>query len=146
MKHPKPKEPCPRGRTVLSRRQMLESAQTAEFPFVERMPKREKSRWLKVWEAFQQYKPIQAEKGMLVPTRLAASILGVSKQRLFVLIDEGRLEIVVFNEEKHVTERSILAFCKTERKSGRPLNVDKLSVREMWDASMANARELVQGK
>jgi len=94
----------------------------AEFPFVADMPKREKSRWQRVWEQFQTLQRISAQKGTLVPPALAAKLLGVSTQRVYELMNDGlgRFERVEVEGSVFVTEKDLLAFCDTERKAGRP--------------------------
>lgn len=91
-----------------------------EFPFVEGLPKREKSRLQKLWDHFQEVKEISAEKGILVPVRLASSLGGVSVQRIDQLCVVGKLERVYVDEHPFVTEQSLLAWARSERKSGRP--------------------------
>lgn len=99
--------------------QMFE-AQTMDFPFVAEMPKRERSKVATLWDRFNQLKAITEEKGMLLPPAFCAQLLGVSRQRIYVLMDEGRLEKIEVDSHTFVTEASFIEWCKAEHKNGRP--------------------------
>jgi hypothetical protein len=122
---------------------MMHVAEAIEFPFGEGMQKREKSRLVKVWDRLQELKSIAEEKGAIVPAVFAAKLLGVSKQRIDVLMNDGRLERVDVDAHPFITERSIVEFAKSERKSGRPLKTPSTN-REMWDASKSAAKEMMR--
>jgi len=91
-----------------------------EFPFVADMPKRERSRLRTIWDAFAEIKAITAEKGILIPLSLAASLGGVSRTRIYQLCDSGSLERVEFGKNGYVTESSFMSWVQSERKAGRP--------------------------
>lgn len=91
-----------------------------EFTFVKDLPKRERSRMQIVLDQFKAFSQIQQEKGTLVPAAFAAKMLGVCKQRVSQLMDEGVLERVDFNDHPFITQESILRFCKSARQPGRP--------------------------
>jgi hypothetical protein len=102
-------------------------AQLAEFPFVAELPKREKSKVATLWEAFQEASRVSEERGMFVPPIVAAKLLGVSSQRVGQIMDDGRLESVDVCGHRMILEDSLVEFCKTERKNGRPVNLPKNS-------------------
>lgn len=114
-------------------------AEATEFPFMAEVPKREKSKLARVWDHFKAVSAVVEQKGMLVPQHLAAELLGVSRQRIWVLANEGRLEGVELGGIRYVTEDSVIAFAKLERKAGRPVALPKTN-REMWSASMRAAK------
>jgi hypothetical protein len=114
-------------------------AEQFDMPFVNDLPKREKSRWVRVMESFQEAKKITDEKGMLVPVALAAKIGGVSKQRIDQLCDAGALERVYLDGHPFIPENSLLAWAQSERKSGRPFKDPTL--REMVTISADVAKE-----
>lgn len=119
-------------------------AQATEFPFVEALPKREKGKFAKMWDEFNAIRKAMAanpEMGMLVPQHLAAELLGVSKQRIWFLANEGRFECVELGGQRLLSERSIIDYAKAERKSGRPCKVPETD-RDMWDASMRAAKAM----
>lgn len=91
-----------------------------EFPFVEELPKREKSKLRKVWDELEALRQVSAEKGQLLPVQFVSELASVSRQRVHELMTEGRLERVEVNGRPFVTESSLLAWVKTERKAGRP--------------------------
>jgi hypothetical protein len=104
---------------------MKYQAEVMEFPAFAELPlggktKREKTQLAKVWDAFQDIRKVVEEKGMLVPQTFASKVMGVSHQRIGELLNNGKLESVEFNGTRFVTEESLIAFCKTERKTGRP--------------------------
>jgi hypothetical protein len=94
--------------------------EASEFAFVEDLPKREKSRWQKLWEHFEEIKRITAERGILLPLGLAAQIAGVSRQRIGELCDKGTLDRVIMDGHPFVTEDKFVAWAKSDRKGGRP--------------------------
>jgi hypothetical protein len=105
--------------------------EACDFPFVETLPKREKSRLRKLWDHFQEAKAIAAEHGMLVPCPVAAQIVGVSRQRIDQLCADGLLRLVQLGGHNYVTENSLVAWAQTERKQGRPTKAESLSLSEM---------------
>lgn len=101
---------------------MFEAA-ASDFPFVAELPKREKSKVVQLWDAIQDMRRIYETEGLLIPQPLAAKLLGLSRQRVHQLGNEGRLMVVTVNDHPFVTENSVLAYAKSERKAGRPLGV-----------------------
>lgn len=128
---------------------MFEAAIT-EFPFVAEMPKRDRSKFVKVWDHFQELGEIAKREGMLVPQTYAAKILGVSKQRVWQFVEEGRLRSVEVNGVRFVGEKSLIEFCKMERKSGRPVQAGRdLEAGESadavaWKYALEAGKEIVQ--
>ena len=94
-----------------------------EFPFVADMPKREKTRLAKVWDAFAAMRATIAEDGIPVAFKAAATLLEVSPQRVDELCQSGRLKRVEFGGHRYVTEKSLVEFARSERKAGRPQKV-----------------------
>lgn len=126
-------------------------AEQFDMPFVKDLPKREKSCWVKVWEAFQEFKRLTDKHGSLLPQTMAAKVAGVSAQRIDQLCNEDRIERVYFNEHPFIIEESFLAWARSERKNGRPskLYTDaqvKGASRAAWDMSMEFAREITGRK
>ena len=102
-----------------------------EFPWVGSLPKREKSKFAKLWDQFQAIKRVTEERGMIVPPHVAAKLLGVSRQRVNELLNDGRMETVEVGGARFILEDSLVEFCKLERKEGRPPNLPK-TMRESW--------------
>jgi hypothetical protein len=126
---------------MLAEVQMSEAA-AIDFPFVAGLPKRERSRFQKLQDEFAKVKAIVAEKGMIVPSRLASKLLGVSQPRIDQLMDAGILERVELDGHPYVTEASIVAFANTERKAGRPPKLP--TIKEAWEMSVEHGREMVK--
>jgi hypothetical protein len=129
----------PRG-TRIDRKQpkeymsMMHVAEPTEFGFLKELPKREKSRLGKVWDRLKAVRAAIEEKGALVPAVFASKLLDVSKQRVDALMKDGRLERVELDGHPFITERSIVAYASSERKTGRPLKLPETK-REMWEAA-----------
>jgi len=114
-------------------------AEATEFPFVAAMPKREKGKLAKLWDHFNELRAIVDEKGMLIPQSMVAELLGISKQRLWVLGNEGRLEGVTVGKYRYYTEQSLIEFAKLERVAGRPVKLPENNS-EMWKAALRAAK------
>jgi len=99
-----------------------------EFPFVEGLPKREKSKLASLWDHLEEARAVTDEKGLLIPLTYAAKLGGVSHQRIFQLCETGHLEKVMFADRAHVTEDSLVEWVKSERLSGRHVEATYKSV------------------
>lgn len=114
-----------------------------EMPFVETLPKREKSRLARLWDHFAAVREISKEHGMLVPVKLAADLAGVSHQRIAELIEDGRLVRIDLHGHRYITENSFVDWAKSERKTGRPVKLMD-SRKSLWDASLRAAKGIVE--
>jgi len=94
-----------------------------DFPFMESLPKREKSKLAKMWDSFKELAEIQKEHGYPVPRTAAAILLEITPQRIDQLVESGKLIAVKFHGHVYVTENSLLELARSDRKSGRPLKV-----------------------
>jgi hypothetical protein len=94
-----------------------------EFPFVETLPKREKSKLRKLWDELEDLRRVSAERGNLLPPAFVAELAGVSRQRIHELMGKGILERVEVNGRPFVTEGSLREWMSEERRVGRPPNV-----------------------
>jgi len=114
-------------------------AQALEMPFMAEMPRREKSKVMRVWDSFQELSKIAETEGIPIPQAFAAKVLDVSTQRVSQLAQEGRLKVVQVNGHPFVTENSVVAYAQSERTAGRPLkNLESNS----WSAAARMAKEL----
>jgi hypothetical protein len=114
-----------------------------DFPFVEQLPKREKSRLAKLWDHFTEVREASKVHGMLVPMTMAADLAGVSKQRILQIIEDGRLVRIEVNGHPFITENSFVEWAKGERKAGRPLKVPATN-KELWKATQQAAKVIVK--
>lgn len=100
---------------------MTNAAQLAEFPFVEELPKREKGKIAKILDVFEELERVTKERGPMIPQTLAGDFLGVSRQRVGQLMDQGRLVFHEINGERFLFLSSLMEFAKQERRGpGRP--------------------------
>lgn len=100
---------------------MSEAIAMAEFPFVADLPKRKKSALRTALEELERFSQYQANHGTLVPVKFASRVLCVSTQRVYEMIQTGKLESVEFSGHPFVTQESVLKFCRSEKdKGGRP--------------------------
>jgi len=116
-----------------------------EFPFVEALPKREKSKLRKLWDELEAMRQMSAERGQLLPPSFAAELVGVSRQRIYELMDKGILERVFVNRRPFLTEASLREWLTTERRVGRPPNTAK-TAGEMVKRSVRYAVGAVRGR
>ena len=118
-----------------------------DFPSVVEMPKREKSKWRKLWDDFHELNAFQAEHGGLLPRTMAARLLDVHPTRIDQLIEDGRLVSKKFNGRVFVSENSFVAYGQSERKVGRPLKViDALKTDNaaLWKLSKESSKEFLK--
>jgi len=102
-------------------------AQLSDFPFVADLPKREKGKVAKLMDVMEELERVTDEKGPVIPQSLIAEVLGVSKQRVNTLLDEGRMEFHVINGTRFVFVASFREYAKQERKVGRPSKASLLA-------------------
>lgn len=105
-----------------------DAAAAAEFPFVQDLPKREKTRRMKLMEVLEALEARTKEKGPVIPQSLAAEILGVSRARVSQLVDEGRMDSFLLNGSRFIFARSFQEFCKEDRPTGRPPKLGKIEL------------------
>jgi len=108
----------------------VNSVVALDFPFVQELPKREKSKVASLWDALKDARAATQQHGTLVPTSFAAQLLGISKQRLHTLMEEGRIESVMFHNKRLVSEKSLVAWAKQEHVSGRPVTARAPTLKE----------------
>jgi hypothetical protein len=113
----------------------MEQVITDEFPFVNTIPLRQKSRLRRAWDLFQELSAAHDKYGPMCPASLASKILDVSPQRVSQLMDTGQLAFVNIAGHNYVTKDSLVAYCNSERKAGRPVKVDSLSKKDIWKIS-----------
>jgi len=109
----------------------------SEFPFVEGLPKLEKSKLQRLWDHFSEIRQITREKGVLIPQAMAAEMGGVSSQRIDQLCLAGRLHRVRVFNRPFVTETSLLAWATSERANGAHVEIRKLTREDAWRISKA---------
>ena len=98
----------------------MEAITAQDFPFVESLPRREKSKFAKLWDSFNEIRALQAKEGLLIPDAVASDLLDVSRVRIAELCDTGKLKRVMWHGRRFVTENSFCEYARSERKSGRP--------------------------
>jgi len=92
-----------------------------DFPFVSDLPKREQKKVSSVWDELEIIASLVKENGPPVPHSMCALALGVSKQRIYQLVESGRLKTMEYGGQKHVSRNSLYEFATQERKAGRPV-------------------------
>ena len=130
--------PVDRNRRLCNSAVMFNAAIT-EFPFVEALPKREKSKLSRVWDILKEMKAATDAQGQLVPVNLTCKLLDVGRTRVDQFCAEGRLIRVEVAGHVFITENSIVELAKSERKHGRPLNIPT-TAKETWKRSLASAK------
>jgi len=101
----------------------LMDAITAEFPFVEALPKVDESgltRHERLQRRLSMIRTMAETDGQLIPVALAAELLTLSRQRIHRIVEQGHLKKVTIHGTSYVTENSLLDYITSERKAGRP--------------------------
>lgn len=107
-----------------------------EFSFVEGLPKRQKSKLASVWELVRRMSEVSETEGALLPPMLVAKALNLSRCRIDQICEDGRLKRITIDGHVFITENSLVAFAKEERKNGRPLNISAT-----WSESLKRAKK-----
>jgi hypothetical protein len=97
-----------------------------------------------VFDFFRNLREINQREGGLVPYAGAATILGVSKQRIHDLVNEGTLRPVELFGKKWLSANELESFVKLQRQSGRPWK--EPSIKDQWRAAMEGAKENISPK
>jgi hypothetical protein len=113
----------------------MDQVLASEFPFVEALPKREKSRFRKALDMFNEYSALTQQHGALVPPAFVGKVLDVSHQRVLQICDDGRLKRVEFYGHVYITRDSVIEFASLERKAGRPVKGASMDLKDCWNAS-----------
>lgn len=123
----------------------MHEAETLELPLGLVAPtKREKSKLAKLWDHFQEVRAALKDHGMMLPQHYAADLVGVSRQRVHQLVNEGRFTVVEIGGCRYITELSLLEFAKTERAAGRHLTVP--GVRATFQKAVDCTKEIASKK
>ena len=118
----------------------MDQVLASEFPFVEGLPKREKSRLVRLWEHFAEVREAVEQHGMLVPIKLAADLAGVTRQRIDDLVNRGQLNRIEVGGHPFITENSFVEWAKSERKNGRPLKIPETKS-ALWKVSQSSLKK-----
>jgi hypothetical protein len=97
---------------------MSDTATMGEFKFMADMPKTAKA--LSVQDQFAAFKASIDKNGFPVPKVVAAKLADVTRARIGGLIKEGKLDVIELDGHSFVTENSLVAYMRSERKAGRP--------------------------
>jgi hypothetical protein len=97
--------------------------------------------FLKDWREFSRISKLQ---GGLVPVSVVPNILGVSRQRVHQLVEEGTFSHWTFYGKKWVSQDEVVAFAKLNRQAGE--NQFKPSAKELWKASKESGEEFVKAR
>lgn len=93
---------------------------TVEFPWVESLPKRAKSKLATLWDTLAEVQAVGKANGGLFTASFAAALLKVSRQRVYDLMDAGTLVKIQVADHVFITGDSLTSYAKTERRAGRP--------------------------
>jgi hypothetical protein len=122
---------------------MMHQAAAIEFPFLSGMPRAERTSARDLWGRFVEFAQESEKQGGVVTPALAAKMLRVSRQRIWALMKSGTLVHLDFEGHAFVTGDSIKAYAESERKSGRPLSIDR-TLGTTWSGAKEAAKEIVK--
>jgi hypothetical protein len=116
---------------------MMTPADNAATAIPVELPKRKVKKG--VLEFFRVLRETTRREGGLVPYAAAAAILGVSKQRVHDLVNEGTLRPIELYGKNWLSANELESFVKLQRLSGRPWK--EPSIKEQWRASVEGAKD-----
>jgi len=82
--------------------------------------------------------------GGLVPMSAVGTILGVSRQRVHQLADEGTFSVYEFYGMKWLLEEEVVSFAKLKRAAGE--NQFEPSKKQMWKDAREFGKEFIKGR
>ena len=85
---------------------------------------------------------ITKTRGGLVPMAMVATILGVSRQRVHQLADEGTFTVFQFYGMKWLLEEEVISFGKLKREAGE--NQFAPSNKELWKSAHEIGKEFTR--
>jgi hypothetical protein len=83
-------------------------------------------------------------RGGLVPMSAVGTILGMSRQRIHQLADEGTFTVFEFYGMKWLLEEEVVSFGKVKRAAGE--NQHKPSKKQMWKEAHEMGKEFIKGR
>ena len=102
------------------------------------------SRIQEIVEDTKEFMRISKQRGGLIPLSTVATILGVSRQRVYQLVSEGVFGHWTFHGMKWVSQAEVVEFAKLDRRGGE--NQHGPSVKELWKASRASGKEFTKAR
>jgi uncharacterized protein (UPF0261 family) len=121
---------------------MMFEADAMAFPFLADVPQKTSSRLARVLHSVQAIRAAVDRCGALVPREMLPTLLDVSHQRVAQLVNEGQLSQVEIQGHRFVTEDSLVAWVRAERKAGRPRKVKPPTIEQ----SQEIAREIMKAE
>ena len=91
-----------------------------EFPFMSELPAAERKEVNDGWKVVREVKGFLDRNVALIPVVVAAKALGVSHQRVRMLVQVGKLDGKDILGLKFVTDESLTKYWESNRKGGRP--------------------------
>jgi hypothetical protein len=82
--------------------------------------------------------------GGMLPISAVAVVLGLSRQRVHQLIDEGTFSVFEFYGMKWLLAKEVIPFSKLNRRAGE--NQFRPSVKEMWKVSHEAGKEFMKNR
>lgn len=83
-------------------------------------------------------------RGGLVPMSAVGTILGVSRQRVHQLADEGTFSVFEFYGMKWLLEEEVVSFGKLKRAAGE--NQHEPSKKQMWKEAHELGKEFIKSR
>ena len=97
-----------------------------------------------LWEEFQEFHALSKEVGGLVQPSIAASLLDVSRARIYDMMKNGRFTVHDFMEQKFLEMREVKAYYASERKAGRPRTSFKAQIKRAISVGEEIGEEVFQ--
>jgi hypothetical protein len=98
-------------------------------------------RFLNDWREFSRISKLH---GGLVPVSVVPTILGITRQRVHQLVEEGTFSHWTFYGKKWLSQEDVVSFAKLKRQAGE--NQFKPGAKELWKASHEHGKEFVKAR
>lgn len=113
------------------------------------LPKREKAAVMGAWEELHEFCEMVKTNGAVIPVTFAGRVLNVSRQRVYELINEGRIQTMELGGHVFVVADSLVEWGKGERKAGRPvgaINESDGELKHVFKAGVGYAKDVIANR
>jgi predicted XRE-type DNA-binding protein len=99
---------------------------------------------LRIVADIREYLRLSKLHGGLLPQSFVATILGVSRQRVHQLVEEGTFSHWTFYGMKWLSQEEVMSFARLNRQQGE--NQYKPSTKQLWKDARAAGKEFVRNR
>jgi hypothetical protein len=119
---------------------MVSETSGGELPIMAELPRRKVRK--SILDTLREFQDISSREHGLVPLAVAATILGLSRQRVHDLVKEGTLVPIEAYGKKWLSGDQLKSFVQLKREPGRPWK--EPSLKELWKASFEEGKAILK--